>query len=178
MATPNAVYTYLNTLYPTAHCPFVVHGSIWKVMQCNVILITSIKTLIAFWVSKPSFPSSGSSHRSTHTALQKCNLMKNLFPLLCQLPTSLAPMQGNRQALQRGQKLIGNEWARSSASFFATPSSQPICRTRSYADVLRRICWTGSSLILSKRGNKERLWLRATVFQPGSSGAAKCTFPY
>lgn len=57
MAAPNAVYMYLNTLYPTVQWPFVGHGSIWTVMQRNVILIASIKTLIAFYLSfKAQFP--------------------------------------------------------------------------------------------------------------------------
>lgn len=149
-------------------------------MRCTITLIASIKTLTTFYLSfKAKFPVSypGSSHRPASTVLKNCKLMKALFPLLCQLPTSLIPMQGSKQVPQRvGQKLMGNGWESSSASSFTTPSSQPISRICSYADVSRHICWTGCSSLLSNRGN--RLLLRSTVVQLGSSRAAKCTFPY
>lgn len=48
---------YLNPMYSTAHLPFDVHGCIWIVMQYNVILIVSIKTVITFYLSfKAKFP--------------------------------------------------------------------------------------------------------------------------
>lgn len=104
---------YLNTLYSTAHLLLVAHICFWKALRCNVILIASIRTLIIFYQSfKVKFPQlvsyPGSSHRPASIVLQKCKLMKDLFPLLWQLPTSLVPTKQAGSAKSRSEAY--REW--------------------------------------------------------------------